>query len=146
MKSKGFECLKLFWSVWKLPILSIKLKYPVVLKTFQTASFHFIQFWWKHNSFTRIYAFIRNNTSKKRCFYNHSDICLFCFTYTYMKITLYLADFAGDKTSVFDFSDACLFVHPVYFDIYQHLLNKLHFRLFIPMFYCRKVTRNTVTK
>ena len=34
----------------------------------------------------------------------------------YMQITLHSADFAGDKNVIFDFSDACLLGHPVYFD------------------------------
>jgi len=33
-----------------------------------------------------------------------------------MQIILHSADFTGDKNVAFDFSDACLFVHPVYFD------------------------------
>ena len=33
-----------------------------------------------------------------------------------MQITLHSADFAGDKNVAFDFSDACLLGHPVYFD------------------------------
>ena len=32
------------------------------------------------------------------------------------EIILRSADFARDKNVTFDFSDACLFVHPVYFD------------------------------
>ena len=43
-------------------------------------------------------------------------IHLFRSTYTYMQITLHLAVSAGDKNIAFDFSDACLFGHPVYFD------------------------------
>ena len=38
--------------------------------------------------------------------------------------------FPGDKYVTFDFSDACLFGHPVYFD-YQDFF-KLRFRLFMP--------------
>ena len=34
----------------------------------------------------------------------------------YMQITRHSADFAGDKNVTFDFSDACLLGHPVYFD------------------------------
>ena len=35
---------------------------------------------------------------------------------TLMQITLHLADFNGDQNAAFDFSDACLFGHPFYFD------------------------------
>jgi len=42
---------------------------------------------------------------------------------TLMQITLHLADFAGDLQNVaFDFSDACLFGHPFYFD-YQDFIS-----------------------
>ena len=76
----------------------------------------------------RIYAFKR----KRCCVQNHGDTYLVRFTYTYMQITLHLGDFPGDKNVTFDFSDACLFGQPVYFD-YQDFL-KFCFRLFIPMF------------
>ena len=33
--------------------------------------------------------------------------------YPYMQIPLHPADFAGDKNVAFDFSDACIFGHPV---------------------------------
>ena len=39
-----------------------------------------------------------------------------------MQIPLHPADFAGDKNVGFDFSDACLFGHPVYFD-YEDFLS-----------------------
>ena len=65
MKSKGFKlCLKMFWSVCKSPILSVKLKYPGTFTTFQFASFHFIQFLWKHNSFMWTYAFRRKKSEE----------------------------------------------------------------------------------
>ena len=35
---------------------------------------------------------------------------------TYMPITLHSTGFGGDNMSLFDFLDACLFGHPVYFD------------------------------
>ena len=41
---------------------------------------------------------------------------------TLMQITLHLADFTGDKNVAFDFSDACLFGHPFYFD-YQDFIS-----------------------
>ena len=41
---------------------------------------------------------------------------LFHFTYTCMQIILHSADFAGDKYVTFNFSDACFFVRPDYFD------------------------------
>ena len=41
---------------------------------------------------------------------------------TLMQITLHLADFTGDQNVAFDFSDACLFGHPFYFD-YQYLIS-----------------------
>ena len=39
-----------------------------------------------------------------------------------MQITLHLLEFTGDKNVVFDFSDACLFGHPFYFD-YQGFIS-----------------------
>ena len=45
--------------------------------------------------------------------------------------SLHSADLARDKNIVFNFSDAGLFGHPVYFDY--------GFRLFIPRFECGKV-------
>ena len=63
----------------------------------------------------RIYAFKRKKTSRKRCVYNHGNLYLFLFAYTYMQITVYPADFAGGKTVDFEFPDACLFGHPFYF-------------------------------
>ena len=41
------------------------------------------------------------------------DTYLFCFTCTCTQIPLHSVDFAGDKNVTFDFSDACLFGHPV---------------------------------
>ena len=41
---------------------------------------------------------------------------------TLMQITLHLADFTGDQNVAFDFSDACLFGHPFYFD-YQDFIS-----------------------
>ena len=47
MKSSSFElCSKLFSSVCKLPVVSIKLNYPGFFTTFQFALFHFILFLW----------------------------------------------------------------------------------------------------
>ena len=66
------------------------------------------------------WSFQKEKTLRKRCVYNHGDMYLFCFTYTYMQIPLHSADFAGDVT--FDFPDACLFGHPIYFD-YQDFLS-----------------------
>ena len=53
----------------------------------------------------------------KLCVYNHGDTYVFRFTCTCMQIPFnFSADFTGDKNVTFDFSDACLFGHPVYFD------------------------------
>ena len=41
---------------------------------------------------------------------------------TLMQITLHLVDFTGDQNVAFDFSDACLFGHPFYFD-YQDFIS-----------------------
>ena len=60
-----------------------------------------------------IYTFRGEKTLKKCCVYNHSE---FRFAYTYKQISSHLVDFAGDKNVASDFSDACLFWHPVYFD------------------------------
>ena len=73
----------LFSSVCKLPILSIKLKYPGFFTSFQFSSLHYVLFLWKYNSFMGIYAFKRKKKLKKHCVYNHGNSCLFCFTYTY---------------------------------------------------------------
>ena len=56
-----------------------------------------------------IYAFKRKKTLRKRCFYNHDNSHLFCFTYTYMQITVHPLDFAGDKNVDFEFPDDSLF-------------------------------------
>ena len=76
-------CSNLFSSVCKLPILSIKLKYPGFFTSFQFSSLHYVLFLWKYNSVMGIYAFKRKKKLKKHCFYNHGNSCLFCFTYTY---------------------------------------------------------------
>ena len=76
-------CSNLFSSVCKLPILSIKLKYPGFFTSFQFSSLHYVLFLWKYNSVMGIYAFKRKKNLKKHCVYNHGNSCLFCFTYTY---------------------------------------------------------------
>ena len=50
-----------YWYANHLPfcLLSMKLKYPGFFTTFQFASFHFILFLWKLNSFIWIYTFKR---------------------------------------------------------------------------------------
>ena len=90
--------------------------------SFWLASLHFIQFLWKQN----VSCELTLSEEKKmyKCWvYIHSETCLLCVTYThiYLLITLHSVEFAGDKTVAFDFSDACLFGHPVYFD-YQDLI------------------------
>ena len=64
-------------------------------------------------SFHANLRFQKEKTSRKRCVYNHSNLYLFCFTYTYANYCL--PDFAGDKNVDFQFPDACLFGHPFYF-------------------------------
>ena len=76
-------CSNLFSSVCKLPILSIKLKYPGFFTSFQFSSLHYVLFLWKYNSVMGIYAFKRKKNLKKHCVYNHGNSCLFCFTYTH---------------------------------------------------------------
>ena len=56
----------------------------------------------------RIYAFKRKKTSRKRFVYNHGNLYLFRFTYTYMQITVRPPDLAGDKNIDFEFANACL--------------------------------------
>ena len=64
-------------SLCKLPILSIKLKYPgLFFTTLRFHSFHFILFLWKNNSLMCL-GFQKEKTSKKRSVYNHGDTCLF---------------------------------------------------------------------
>ena len=55
---------------------------------------------------------------RKCCVYKQGDVYLFRFTrpLTLMQIPLHSADFAGDINVAFDFSGACLFGHPVYYD------------------------------
>ena len=56
-----------------------------------------------------IYAFRRKKKTLKKC-------CIYNLTNTYLPITLHSTGFGGDNMSLFDFLDACLFGHPVYFD------------------------------
>ena len=126
---------KWFWIaleiVCKLPILSIKLIYPGFFATFQFASFPYILFLWKLSDSSCEFTLSkgRNITTY---IYNHGNTCLFRLTYTYMQITLHSADFAGDKNVAFDFSDACLFFHPIYFDYHDFLsfTHRLSFQRF----------------
>ena len=96
-----------FLSVCKSSTLSLTFhqteKYDF-FTTFQFVSLHFILFLYELNSFT--------------C---HGDSYLFA-SLTLMQITLHLADFTVDKNVAFDFSDACLFGHPFYFD-YQDFIS-----------------------
>ena len=120
--------VELFWIVLKVVLISMQITYPFAyfpsnwnilafLTTFQLSSFHLILFLWTLNSFMRIYAFKRKKKSGKLCVYNHGDKYVFRFTCTCMQIPLHFsAYFTGDKNVTFDFSDACLFGHPVYFD------------------------------
>ena len=70
----------------------------------------------------QIYAFKRKKTSRKRRVYNHGNSYLFCFTNTYIQITLHSLDFAGDKNVDFEYPDACLFGHTLYFG-YQDFIS-----------------------
>ena len=111
----GFELRsKLFFYQYanylSVRLLSIKLNYPDCFTTFRFASFHFVLFLCKLNSFMWIYAFKRKKkTWRKRCVYNHGDSYLFRFTYTYANYP---------SSSVFRWRQkcACLFEHPFYFD------------------------------
>ena len=69
----------------------------------------------------QIYAFKKKKTLRKRCVYNQGNSHLFRFTYTYMRITVHLPDFAGDKNVNFEFPDDCLFGHPFYFGYHDFI-------------------------
>ena len=99
---------------------SNKLKYPglIFFTTFRFDSFHtyyFCESWILSRELTLSEG---KKTLRKCCVYNQGDMYLFCFTHTLtlMQIPLHSADFAGDINVAFDFSGACLFGHPVYFD------------------------------
>ena len=96
-------------------LLSIELKYADFFYHFSICFVSFYILLCKLSSFMRLYAFKRKKTLRKRCVYNHGNSYLFCFTYTYMQVTVHLPDFTGDKNVDFDFPDACFFGHPFYF-------------------------------
>ena len=96
-------------------LLSIELKYADFFYHFSICFVSFYILLCKLSSFMRLYAFKRKKTLRKRCVYNHGNSYLFCFTYTYMQVTVHLPYFAGDKNVDFEFPDACFFGHPFYF-------------------------------
>ena len=96
-------------------LLSIELKYAYFFYHFSICFVSFYILLCKLSSFMRLYAFKRKKTLRKRCVYNHGNSYLFCFTYTYMQVTVHLPDFTGDKNVDFEFPDACFFGHPFYF-------------------------------
>ena len=96
-------------------LLSIELKYAYFFYHFSICFVSFYILLCKLSSFMRFYAFKRKKTLRKRCVYNHGNSYLFCFTYTYMQVTVHLLDFTGDKNVDFEFPDACFFGHPFYF-------------------------------
>ena len=96
-------------------LLSIELKYADFFYHFSICFVSFYILLCKLSSFMRLYAFKRKKTLRKRCVYNHGNSYQFCFTYTYMQVTVHLPDFAGDKNVDFEFPDACFFGHPFYF-------------------------------
>ena len=88
-----------------------------ILTFVRYALFRFIQFLWKHNSFMWIFVFRRKKLERNFAF-STTAICVY-----FASLTLYadypsLVNFAGDKNVAFGFSDACLFGHPVYFEIF----------------------------
>ena len=96
-------------------LLSIELKYADFFYHFSICFVSFYILLCKLSSFMRLYAFKRKKTLRKRCVYNHGNSYQFCFTYTYMQVTVHLPDFTGDKNVDFEFPDACFFGHPFYF-------------------------------
>ena len=96
-------------------LLSIELKYADFFYHFSICFVSFYILLCKLSSFMRLYAFKRKKTLRKRCVYNHGNSYQFCFTYTYMQVTVHLPDFVGDKNVDFEFPDACFFGHPFYF-------------------------------
>ena len=102
-------------------LLSIELKYPDFFYHFSICFVSFYIILCKLSSFMRIYAFKRKKTSRKRCVYNHGNLYLFRFTYTYMQITVHLPDFAGDKNVDFEFPHDCLFGPPFYFGYHNFI-------------------------
>ena len=96
-------------------LLSTELKYAYFFHHFSICFVSFYILLCKLSSFMRLYAFKRKKTLRKRCVYNHGNSYLFCFTYTYMQVTVHLPDFTGDKNVDFEFPDACFFGHPFYF-------------------------------
>ena len=55
-------------------------------------------------------------------FFCATAIDIYFASHTLMQITLHMLVFTGDKNVAFDFSDACLFGHPFYFD-YQGFIS-----------------------
>ena len=82
------------------------------------ALFHFIQFLWKHNSFMWIFAFSEGKNLKETLrFQPRRYVSISLHLHLYANYPS-LVNFAGHKNVAFDFSDACLFGHPVYFEIF----------------------------
>ena len=102
-------------------LLSIELKYPDFFLPLFVSFVSFYIILCKLSSFTRIFAFKKKKTSRKRCVYNHGNSHLFHFTYTYMQITVHPPDFAGEKKANFEFPDDYLFGHPFYFGYHDFI-------------------------
>ena len=113
-------------------LLSIELKYADFFYHFSICFVSFYILLCKLSSFMRLYAFKRKKTLRKRCVYNHGNSYQFCFTYTYMQVTVHLPDFAGDKNVDFLIPRCLLFWAPFLFWLSRFY--RLSFRLFIPTF------------
>ena len=122
--------VKRFWTALEVVFFSMQITYPITyfpsnwnILTFFTDLFRFILYYFvqaEFFNFMRIYAFKRKKTSRKRV-YNHGNLHLFRFTYTYMQITVHLPDFAGDKNVDFEFPHDCLFGPPFYFGYHNFI-------------------------
>ena len=115
-----------FFSVCKSPTQSLtfhrtEISWPF-FTTFRFVLFHFILFCASWVLSCKFMLSKRKKTSRKRCVYNHGNLHLFHFTYTYMQITVHPPDFAGYENVNFEFPDACLFGHPFYFG-YQDFIS-----------------------
>ena len=105
-----------FQIVLEVVLVSVQITYPFheneISWLFYNFFICFISFYiifMKAQFFRVNLCFQKEKTLKKRCVYNHGK-------FHYKQITLHSPDFAGDKNVAFDFSDTCLFGHPVYFD------------------------------
>ena len=97
-----------FWSVCKSPTLSL--------------TFHQTEIWLFYHFSICFLSFFLILFCVSWILLHATAIHIYFASLTLMQITLHLADFTGDKNVAFDFSDACLFGHPFYFD-YQNFIS-----------------------